>query len=90
MISDITFHRENVQDGTWYYDVLVPGHKELISIGNIYLLYASHKNPRHKAGQWMYEQEDSCCSLSAQDLLLIANKLMDLTLEKEGLENVSI
>ena len=87
MTSDITFHREELQDGDHYYDVLVPHKPE--AVGNIYLLHEGHKNPRHEAGQWMYAQEDDCCSLSSDDLICILNKLLELNLE-EARKNVQI
>ena len=81
-MSDLTFQREEAHDGSVYYDVMTPRKPE--AVGNIYLLEPGHQNKRCTPGQWMYEQEDDCCSLSAQDLLCIANKVMELTLETQN------
>ena len=85
-MSDLTFHREELQDGDCFYDVMVPDKPE--SIGNIYLLNSHHSHTRNKPGQWMYEQEDSCVSLSSDDIICILNKLLELNLE--ALKDVNV
>ena len=87
-MSNIVFKLEECSHakGSYFYDVLVPG----LSPGEFYTIGDLYPYPRGGVPikEWKYGQEDDCCSLSADELICIAGKLLELNLkEKENVKN---